>query len=329
MLSRLIIVNEIGDARTTYMMMEMGAAASKDRMDQNEPETVSRIEQIGRASGVVSSMHVVNSPNGILHHTTEVRNYEKHYKASVPAGLHLSCGIATLQTSEADFGTASLDGSGLIAMYCEEDRPHFSTRIAAGPTRSCGLFVPLCEGFSYPQLEEIARRLTSAKMHASEAIPPDRIAALCAPIDPWFQGDARDLMMEAREIELIALFWNWMEQRADSERISAAHSRYAQKACEYIEAHLANPPCLRDLARQVGINVRSLTTAFRQTYGISIAAYVTKRRLEHAAEYMREGMSVSSAAYAVGYTPAHFSNAYMRHFGIRPREIANIRFRGP
>lgn len=262
-------------------------------MNSTAQDRLSRIEEIGRASGVTKSMDVAQSRHGILHRASEARSSETAYTASVPAGLHLSCGLATLQTSEAEFGTITLDHGGLIAMLCHEDRPHFQTQLAAGEARSCGLFVPLRDGFDSPQLEDIARRLSgTTPMQAGMGVPADRIARLCAPIDPWFQGSARDLVMEARALELIALFWNWLEQRDDQGTVRMLHKHQALKARDMIEGRLADPPSLDSLAREVGINVRSLTAAFRQSFGLSIAAYVTRRRLEQGERHMRAGMSV-------------------------------------
>lgn len=65
--------------------------------------------------------------------------------------------------------------------------------------------------------------------------------------------------------------------------------------------------------------MRTLTDVFREQFGMSIASYVTHRRLQVARDHLLEGLSVSAAAHCVGYAPAHFSNAFQRQFGLRPQ----------
>lgn len=285
------------------------------------------ITEVGRANGMAETLETCLLPHGVMHRSMQILDQDVAYRAPVPAGLHLSCGLATLETQEPEFGTITLEGRGLIAMLCTEDRPHFATRIAAGHTRSCGLFVPFDAGHDVSHLDDIAHILSSDNpVRTTGRVPADLIVRACTAVDPWFQGDARRLVMEARALELTALFWTWLHGREAGIGRPALHAKTAARARDILEARLTTPPTLTALAKMVGVNVRTLTAAFREAYATSIATYVTMRRLETAEGYLRTGMSVSSAAYQVGYTPAHFSNAYLRHFGIRPQCVRRSRF---
>jgi AraC-like DNA-binding protein len=55
-------------------------------------------------------------------------------------------------------------------------------------------------------------------------------------------------------------------------------------------------------------------------YGVSASDYLRKSRLAAAREaLMHEGLSVTEAAYSVGYAnSANFSTAFRKHFGYVP-----------
>ncbi|CAJ4934345.1 regulatory protein PchR [Burkholderia pseudomallei] len=82
------------------------------------------------------------------------------------------------------------------------------------------------------------------------------------------------------------------------------------------------PPTLDALCARVGMNPRKLTAGFRKVFGASVYAYLQEYRLRTAHEMLcAEDANVSTVAYRVGYSPAHFSIAFRKRYGISPSDI--------
>jgi AraC-like DNA-binding protein len=92
------------------------------------------------------------------------------------------------------------------------------------------------------------------------------------------------------------------------------------KACDLIETELAGELLVEAIASEVGVGIATLRRLFRKVYGCTISEYIQARRLDAARTILEEGGTVSSAAAFAGYTsPANFSTAFRRRFGITPR----------
>lgn len=282
------------------------------------------IRAVVEDAGLARTLETVPLRHGLLHQSSQVLDAAQEYSAPLPPGLHLSCGIARLRSRHPRLGSFAFDGLGLTAILYRDETEPFETRIDKGPALSCGVYLTpqQLEDSGSEGLGEIAERLAAGgRLRATDRPPAEVVAGLCRPIDPWFQGAARSLAMEARALELAAMTLNWLSLSAQPDTRPALLTRRAERAREILEANLAAPPDLARLAREVGVNVRSLTQAFRETFDVSIAAYVTRRRLETAHTLLVRGQGVAAAAEAVGYTPAHFSTAFLRHFGYRPVDL--------
>lgn len=235
----------------------------------------------------------------------------------MPPGLHLGCGIARLSTHAQGVGGFFADGPSINALRCIEDVT-FSSRLEPGESRSCGLWLAPAQIL---QASDAVRDLSDAMgpsngLIATSRIPARIVARLCAPIDPWFQGAPRELALEARGLELIATALMWL--RCEPERSEKACLPQVLKTRDLLEARLTDPPSLAEVSRTVALNERSLTAAFRATFGVSIAAYVTTRRLDIAAGLLEGGASPGEAARTVGYRTTHLAVAFKRRFGVSP-----------
>ncbi len=100
----------------------------------------------------------------------------------------------------------------------------------------------------------------------------------------------------------------------DLERVGLARRILLQRA--------EDPPSLRQLAREAGLNEKKLKYGFRQVFGTSVFAYLRDHRLETAKGLLESGrMNVSEAAFCVGYASlSHFSRAFKRRFGLNPSD---------
>lgn len=138
-----------------------------------------------------------------------------------------------------------------------------------------------------------------------------------------FTGPARDLFLSGKALELAALSLASFDQyNADVNDLSSASVEKIHRARLILEARLSNPPSLFELAMAVGLNPRKLSNDFRKVLGMSVQDYMHQTRLDTAYRILLEdGVSVSSAAYEVGYSPAHLSVVFRKRFGFSPKEL--------
>lgn len=90
---------------------------------------------------------------------------------------------------------------------------------------------------------------------------------------------------------------------------------------EYIEANLASPLRLAELARMAGVGARRFTTLFAAETGWSPHRYLVNRRIERAKSLMLDTrLTLAEIGVAVGFAdPAQFSRVFRQHTGESPR----------
>lgn len=90
-----------------------------------------------------------------------------------------------------------------------------------------------------------------------------------------------------------------------------------------INARLANPPSLDDLAGEIGVSRRHFFRAFRQSTGKTPFSYLADARLKRAVDLLREtDRSATDIALECGFAnSSHFAYAFKRAYGARPVEF--------
>ena len=146
-------------------------------------------------------------------------------------------------------------------------------------------------------------------------------------MDVPLTGNLRELMLEAKILELIALqlgqyyhagaFSSESVSRKDREVFHAIHEYLAKT---FNEAH-----SLQSLSRQFGINEFKLKQGFRDTFGTSVFAHIFDLKMRHAHHLIaEENMLLREVSREVGYkNPNHFSTAFKKRFGFSPNELKN------
>ncbi|QRN96222.1 helix-turn-helix transcriptional regulator [Archangium violaceum] len=82
---------------------------------------------------------------------------------------------------------------------------------------------------------------------------------------------------------------------------------------------------LEALAPRVGLSTSRLSHLFRAEVGLALRPYILWLRLHRAAEHLRAGAPLTTAAHAAGFTDsAHLSHVFRRVFGLSPSEIAGV-----
>jgi len=90
---------------------------------------------------------------------------------------------------------------------------------------------------------------------------------------------------------------------------------------EYIEANLARPIALRELAGLAGVSARHFERAFRQSLELPPHAYVLRRRVSAARALLlgRTTLTMEQIAKRVGFSSAsHLAYVFRRHEGYSP-----------
>lgn len=156
------------------------------------------------------------------------------------------------------------------------------------------------------------------RMPLAASLLPLRMHLLEPPVFPsahalWYQGKILDILSATvfREDRPVELFCS-QNRRINRERV--------ERARFLLERDMEDPPSLDMLATEVGCSAFHLSRIFAQECGVSIPRYLRQRRVEKAAEMLREGrMSVTEVAVAVGYSSiSAFIKAFVEFFGVLP-----------
>lgn len=140
-----------------------------------------------------------------------------------------------------------------------------------------------------------------------------------------YAGKARELIMEAKALELVALKLAELDP----------HSRgYARESCSRLmeqvrQAHqilveqMADPPDLNQLSRMVGLNRNKLNSSFKKFYGGTVFNILRSARLAKACSLLQHTeLSLVEIAFSIGYnSQANFTTAFRRHFGQSPNMV--------
>lgn len=108
---------------------------------------------------------------------------------------------------------------------------------------------------------------------------------------------------------------------------SPAIPRNMKRAIDYMNANVARPVTVSDIAREAGTSVRALQLAFRQFKGTSPLNHLRQLRLQGVHRALTEdvqGMSIAQIAQQWGFTHmGRFSELYYKAYGRTPSEIVN------
>ncbi len=92
--------------------------------------------------------------------------------------------------------------------------------------------------------------------------------------------------------------------------------------CEYIDLHVFEPLTLAEIAAHTRYSVSYLSHRFREETGMSIGAYILRRKLIHAESLLSEDrLTVREIAEQLGFcSPSYFSKQFRSVYGMTPDE---------
>lgn len=266
-------------------------------------------EEMGFEEGVVWYSHRNDGPSGT-------------YDARLPAGLHISCGVASVRTYSKALGGFQARGPVANVLFVPEDGVRFTTEMLGGAVSSFGYYMPIDAICNNELLAAIAQRVRNQPLAPLTGQTLRAVPRLVSRLGDEFVGKSRDVLYQSRALELCAMAATEMSSEPGRVRTGRVYKRM-HDVRDSIEADLSSDVTLDELARRNGMSTRVMTTAFRATFDESVHAYITRRRLEEAAVLIESGASVATAASLVGYTPNAMSTAFARHFGYPPSRLLN------
>ena len=144
-------------------------------------------------------------------------------------------------------------------------------------------------------------------------------------IDCPFLGTVKRAYLQGKVFELIALQLDSISQSDAAPTTTSPKPDTVARlhyAAEILRSRFENPPSQIELAQLVGIGHSTLSKGFRDVFGMTPFAYLTRHRMEQAERFLRQpDCTVAEVANRVGYAnPAQFAAAFKRHFGITPSE---------
>jgi AraC-like DNA-binding protein len=144
-----------------------------------------------------------------------------------------------------------------------------------------------------------------------------------------YTGSLALIYTEAIAIELLCCAVEGFVSLPSSpnERYSQHELQCLQQAREYLVRRLASAPTICQVARATGLNETTLKRGFKCIYGETLFEFSVRCRMQHALKLLRDQrLPVKHVAEATGYRHhTSFATAFLRHFGMRPKDIRGAR----
>jgi AraC family transcriptional regulator len=118
-----------------------------------------------------------------------------------------------------------------------------------------------------------------------------------------------------------------LRKQIDPEAVQAGQDRrgglpawQARKVRDYIDSHIAGPILVCDLCALVRLSEAHFSRSFKRAFGESPHAFVLRRRLQFAAQYMLQtDLPLCDIALRCGFADqAHFSKQFRQANGLNP-----------
>ena len=124
-----------------------------------------------------------------------------------------------------------------------------------------------------------------------------------------------------KSVELLYLLSAPEEPAAEMDPVLGQEmTRILTETRQYMEAHLDEPLSILNLSRRACVSATTFKEGFRRLYGLPVHSWLQQRRMERAAELLRDSsLSVLGVAQSVGYSSAsQFSAVFRRQYGMSP-----------
>ncbi len=130
--------------------------------------------------------------------------------------------------------------------------------------------------------------------------------------------------LKAKAIEAFILLWDYSKgQETSLGRISAKSYTAVRDALNILLKNFVSPPVIIELAKTVGVDKKTLQSAFKDIVGLSIHKYVRALKMQQALTLMKQkNMTIENIAKEVGYnSKIHFYRAFENVFAMKPSRM--------
>jgi len=137
---------------------------------------------------------------------------------------------------------------------------------------------------------------------------------------------AKRLYLSGKAYELLSHYFQRDEQSDYLERCPFLKDKRnvdaVRQSRQIIIDRMSEPPTIKELSLEVGLNEYQLKAGFKNIYGNSINAYLQEHRLNKALKLMTDdGYKVQEAANEIGYSNvSHFIAAFKKKHGVTPKQ---------
>ncbi len=148
-------------------------------------------------------------------------------------------------------------------------------------------------------------------------VPADEAFTLSDTFIQTIENAAELKSLEALEEAMMLRFIDQV-----NEKTAASLSGVVRSAIAYIDRHLSEKLTVPMIAGHVYIHPDYLSSRFKQETGTSITAFVKKRRIEEACQFLRYSRSTVSeiAAFYQFCSQSHFIAVFKKHMGMTPAQ---------
>ena len=125
-----------------------------------------------------------------------------------------------------------------------------------------------------------------------------------------------------KSVELLYLLCNSKGQEDTAPVLERETAQRLSEIRRYMEEDLDEPLTIPVLSRRACLSATTFKEGFRRLYGLPVHTWLRQRRMERAAELLRDSsLSVLGVAQSVGYGSAsQFSAAFRRQYGVPPAQ---------
>jgi AraC-like DNA-binding protein len=251
------------------------------------------------------------------------RSLDQHTRAvsaETPADGHLVAIILRNEDVSSSLAGRTVRDGVVISGTLQVTEPAISARcIFRGPYDVLHLHVP------NSLIAEFGRELAGCEMaglHSEAVLTPDPIAERLARallVVEEIDGPSGELYADCISTAIVTRLLATTHR--ERPRATGLARWRLQHVMEYVEAGLAEPMSLADLAAVAGLTRMHFAVQFKAATGLSPHAYLLRRRIERAQEMLaQDHASLALVALSVGFqTQSHFTTVFKRVVGRPPR----------
>jgi AraC-like DNA-binding protein len=126
---------------------------------------------------------------------------------------------------------------------------------------------------------------------------------------------------ELKVKELLFMLHTQRELPGPAKSLPTELYRKLVAAKAFLISHFVQPPTIRQLSRIVLLNEFKLKQHFKESFGITIHAFIIRLKMEEAEKLLLENCTVGDIAAKTGYrSVSHFIETFKKHYGMTPKQ---------